>query len=132
LGSRSCSSSRPSAISFPSNCGAPPFLLAYGSRDATPAAYAIETLVPGYGDGPRPGDARAGTRQTINVSGARAFEQQELGGAARLEEVIDWKRRSLWGSLVLGVLILGGMAWRLVRQMDSDGTSPPRDASRSE
>jgi hypothetical protein len=101
--------------------GEPPFQLAYGNRDAKPAGYSIETLIPGYRDasGPRIRAARAGAQQTINVSGARALEQQELGGEARLKEAIDWKRWSLWGALVLGVLILGAMAWRLVRQLDA-------------
>jgi hypothetical protein len=103
--------------------GEPPFRLAYGNRDAKPAGYSIETLIPGYRDasGARIRAAKAGAQQVINVSGAKALEQQELGGEARLKEVIDWKRWSLWGALVLGVLILGAMAWRLMRQMDAGG-----------
>ena len=114
----------PHALVFAAR-GEPPFQLAYGNRDAKPAGYAIETLIPGYRDtsGPRIRAAKAGAQQTINVSGARALEQQELGGEARLKEVIDWKRWSLWGALVLGVLILGAMAWRLVRQLDSGASA---------
>jgi hypothetical protein len=45
-----------------------------------------------------------------------------------LKEVIDWKRWSLWGALVVGVLVLGGMAWRLARQLNegaaADATKP--------
>ena len=107
--------------------GAPPFQLAYGNRDAKAGGYAIEALIPGYSDAslPRIRAAKAGAQQTINVSGAKALEQQELGGEARLKEVVDWKRWSLWGALVLGVLVLGAMAWRLVRQLDS-GSKQPR------
>lgn len=115
--------------------GEPPFQLAYGNRDAKPGGYAIETLIPGYRDasGPRIRAARAGAQQTINVSSARALEQQQLGGEARLKEAIDWKRWSLWGSLVLGVLVLGAMAWRLMRQLDAGkSASPPADAPKSE
>lgn len=103
--------------------GGPPFQLAYGNRDAKAAGYAIETLIPGYRDasGPRIRAAKAGAQQVISVSGAKALEQQELGGEARLKEVIDWKRWSLWGALVFGVLILGAMAWRLMRQLDAGG-----------
>jgi len=100
--------------------GEPPFQIAYGNRDAKPAAYAIQTLVPGY-DGARIRTAKAGAQQTINVSGAKALEQKELGGEARLKEQVDWKRWSLWGALGLGVVILGVMAWRLMRQMDAGG-----------
>lgn len=115
--------------------GEPPFQLAYGNRDAKAASYSIETLIPGYRDasGPRIRAARAGAQQTINVSSARALEQRELGGEARLKDAIDWKRWSLWGALVLGVLILGAMAWRLVRQLDSGkSAAAPQDASRPE
>ncbi len=102
--------------------GAAPFQLAYGNREAKPAAYSIETIIPGYRDdaGPQIRAAKAGTQQTVSVRNAQALAQQELGGDARLQDAIDWKRWSLWGALVLGVLILGAMAWRLVRQLDSE------------
>jgi len=115
--------------------GEPPFQLAYGNRDAKPAGYPIETLIPGYRDAgaPRIRAAKAGAQQIINVSGARALEQQELGGEARLKETVDWKRWSLWGALILGVVILGAMAWRLARQLDTGSSaSTSKDASKSE
>lgn len=113
--------------------GEPPFQLAYGNRDAKQGGYPIDTLIPGYTDASlsRIRTAKVGAQQTTNVSGAKALEQQELGGEARLKEQIDWKRWSLWGALVLGVLVLGAMAWRLARQMDAGGGAP-RDASKSE
>jgi hypothetical protein len=100
--------------------GAPPFQLAYGSREAKPASYAIETLIPGYRDagGAKIRAAKTGAQQTVNPSGAQALAQRELGGEAQLREKIDWKRWSLWGALVLGVLVLGFMAWRLMCQMN--------------
>lgn len=103
--------------------GSPPFQLAYGKRDAKPAAYPIESLIPGYREdtGARIRAARAGTQQTVNVQGAQALAQTELGGEARRQEAIDWKRWSLWAALVLGVLILGVMAWRLLKQLDKRG-----------
>lgn len=115
--------------------GSPPFQLAYGKRDAKPAAYAIESLIPGYREdrgensgantGARIRAATAGTQQTVNVQGAQALAQTELGGEARRQEAIDWKRWSLWAALVFGVLILGVMAWRLVRQLDKPAAPPP-------
>lgn len=106
--------------------GAAPFQLAYGNREAKPTAYSIETMIPGYRDdaGPQIRAAKAGTQQTVSVRSVQALAQQELGGDARREDAIDWKRWSLWGALLLGVLVLGGMAWRLVRQLDS-GKKPP-------
>jgi hypothetical protein len=40
-----------------------------------------------------------------------------LADAARLREPIDYKKWALWGSLILGVLVLGWMAYRLSRRM---------------
>ncbi len=98
--------------------GAPPFQMAYGNRDAKNSAYAIETLLPGYKDdaGVKVRAAKPGT-QVVNVSAAATQAQKELGGESRLPEATDWKRWSLWGALGLGVLILGGMAWRLTKQL---------------
>ncbi|HEU0290749.1 MAG TPA: DUF3999 domain-containing protein [Burkholderiales bacterium] len=113
--------------------GAPPFQLAYGNREAKPAAHAIESLIPGYRDagGAKIRAAKTGAQQTINVSGAKALEQHELGGEARLKEAIDWKRWSLWGALVFGVLVLGAMAWRLVRQLNEGANaSAGKDAGK--
>jgi len=101
--------------------GKPPFQLVYGNRDAKPAAYPIAALVPGYDSGNNGMPANgAGKRQTITIVRAQPLKEQELGGAARVKDVIDWKRWSLWGSLVLGVLILGVMAWQLARRMGRD------------
>ena len=116
--------------------GAPPFQIAYGNRGAKPGGHAIDTLIPGYRDesATQFRVAKTGAQQTINVASAQALAQQELGGEARLKEAIDWKRWILWGALILGVLVLGGMAWRLVRQLESgrSASSPgaaPKDSS---
>jgi hypothetical protein len=115
--------------------GEPPFQLAYGNRDAKQGGYAIDALIPGYTDASlsRIRAAKAGAQQTINVSGAKTLEQQELGGEARLKDQVDWKRWSLWGALVLGVLVLGAMAWRLARQLDKgSGPSAPAGETNKE
>ena len=119
----------PHALVFAAR-GSPPFQLAYGKRDAKPAAYAIESLIPGQREdaGTKVRSATAGTQQTINVQSAHALAQTELGGEARRQEAIDWKRWSLWAALVLGVGVLGAMAWRLVKHLDKPGApSAPRD-----
>ncbi len=40
-----------------------------------------------------------------------------LGGAEQLRKPPDVKRWVLWAALVLGVVVLGWMAWRLSREM---------------
>jgi len=117
--------------------GSPPFQLVYGKRDAKAAAYAIETLVPGFREdaGATIRVAKASDAQKVNVQVAQALAPTELGGEARRLEAIDWKRWSLWGALILGVVVLGVMAWRLIKQLDKPTTassvdSPPeRDRS---
>lgn len=97
--------------------GEGPFRLAVGNRDAKPAGYAIETLVPGY-----KGDAalvvkRAaidGVAPPLAVPPAQVRQQS-------WQDVGDWKRWVLWGSLVLGVALLGVLAVRLSRQMATPG-----------
>ncbi|MEQ1813461.1 MAG: DUF3999 family protein, partial [Candidatus Nitrotoga sp.] len=103
--------------------GAPPFTLAYGNQGAKPAALAIESLIPGYREdaGATVRAAKASGNVTVNVQAAAAQGQKELGGAVRLEKQVDWKRWSLWAVLGLGVLVLGGMAWRLMRQLGASG-----------
>jgi hypothetical protein len=100
--------------------GTAPFQLAYGSRDAKPAAYPIATLVPGYKDeqsldaGPASPGARA---PNASIGLAQPGAPRALAGEAATRERIDWKRWLLWGSLVLGVAVLGVLAVRLGRQM---------------
>jgi Protein of unknown function (DUF3999) len=103
--------------------GAPPFTLAYGNQAAKPAALAIESLIPGYREdaGATVRAAKASGNVTVNVQAAAAQGQKELGGAVRLEKQVDWKRWTLWGALALGVLVLGVMAWRLMRQLGATG-----------
>lgn len=103
--------------------GSPAFTLVYGNRGAQAGSLPIESLIPGYREdaGASVRAAKTGAQPMVNVQATSAQPQKELGGAARLQEQIDWKRWSLWGVLGLGVLVLGAMAWRLVKQL---GASP--------
>jgi hypothetical protein len=109
--------------------GAPPFTLAYGNSSAKSGALPIESLIPGYRDegGSTVRAAKTSGNVVVNVQAAAAQGQKELGGAVRLEQQIDWKRWSLWGALVLGVLVLGAMAWRLMKQLGTSGNAGGTD-----
>ena len=101
--------------------GAGPFQLAYGNREAKAVAYAIDSLIPGYK-----------TETELKVKPAKLGNPVTLAGAARLREPVDYKKWALWASLVLGVAVLGWMAYRLSRQMarpqsPSPGRSQPVD-----
>ena len=104
--------------------GNPPFTLAYGSRDAKPSAYAIESLVPGYRRDADL-DAKVASTEADPVKSAQADAPAVLGGQKALEERIDVKRWTLWASLVLGVAFLGWMAWRLMKQMGGPAKPGP-------
>lgn len=106
--------------------GAAPFTLAYGNagnNSASAGALPIASLIPGYrvDGGAAVSTAKASGSVTVNVQAASAQGQKELGGAVRLEKQVDWKRWTLWGALGLGVLVIGGMAWRLVGQLGASG-----------
>ena len=60
----------------------------------------------------------AGQLTLADIPSARAGEAQMLGGPARLEppaEPIDWRTMVLWAVLVLGVAVVGGFAYRLLK-----------------
>ncbi len=102
--------------------GGGPFVLAYGSATAASSALPIQTLVPGYDTPAAP---------AIGTAAPASTDVTALGGAERLTAPIDAKRWLLWSTLVLGVVVLGWMAWRLSRQISSpaadDTPAPTRD-----
>jgi hypothetical protein len=110
--------------------GSGPFILAYGSSTALPAALPVRTLVPGY---------ETATAPPIGIAVAQGAEVVTIGDASVLKPAIDYKRWLLWSTLALGVGALGTMAWRLSRELKASSgvtTAPsgesaqaPRDAT---
>ncbi|HXK30035.1 MAG TPA: DUF3999 domain-containing protein [Candidatus Binatia bacterium] len=90
-----------------------PFQLAYGSGAAKAASYPIESLIPGYN-----------TEAEFKVKPASLGDPVTLAGAARLRAPMDYKKWAVWIILILGVAVLGWMAYRLSRQ-----TSKPSEQS---
>jgi len=88
--------------------GQGPFQLVYGSVKMQPAAYPVETVVPGWRNDQQP-----------TLPRAELLPERLLGGAAALRTGTDYKVWGLWGVLSLGVLLLAWMTWRLARQMSS-------------
>lgn len=102
--------------------GEPPFRAVFGNQEVPPAALAVHTIVPGYAaDKPLPalasrlGEVRV--REVVKPTGVEAARDY----AAQLDEKKLW----LWGSLILAVLVIVGMALKLSRQMPAPG-EPPR------
>lgn len=101
--------------------GEPPFRAVFGNKEAAPAALAVHTIVPGYAaDKPLPalasrfGEVRV--REIVKPTGVDAARDY----AAQLDEKKLW----LWGSLILAVLVIVGMALKLSRQMPAPGEAP--------
>lgn len=101
--------------------GAAPFQAVFGNPDAVSGAMPVQALVPGHAtDKPVPAlNARFGDVLT------REFPKQTPVESARgYLEQMDRKRLWLWGSLLLAVLVIVGMAWRLTREMPAPGEAP--------
>ena len=95
--------------------GTPPFLLAYGNVQAKPSTFPIEMVIP---PNTTIKPAQLEHVSTSGNSGEVTTKQIKLGGEPqRREPLIDTKKWALWGVLALGVVLLGGMAYRLVKQM---------------
>ena len=98
--------------------GEGPFRLAYGSHSAPAAAFPIASLIPGYN-----------TDKELAVKAVTLGEPVTLAGEKRLRAPIDYRKWALWASLILGVAVLGWMAYRLSRQVargESAGAEQPR------
>ena len=81
--------------------GTGPFLVAYGSASAAPAFADLHVL---------PLD--------LQIMPAALDSARELGGPARLQSVQAPNRKPLilWAALIVGVALLGWMAWRLFNE----------------
>jgi hypothetical protein len=90
--------------------GAPPFLVAYGKRQAQGVAWDMSALVPGYTE-----DGQG--QQHIAIGSARPEAPHLLAGESAIAEPRDWRRLVLWLSLILSVAVLAAMAVQLARQM---------------
>jgi hypothetical protein len=100
--------------------GPAPFLLAYGSATATGAETALDAILEAASLG---ADAAR-----VMPAVARLGPQRELGGRSRLvppAPPFPWRAAVLWAVLLAGVVALGAMAWRLLRE--TRGADGPRD-----
>jgi hypothetical protein len=110
----------PVSVAFVAS-GHPPFTLAVGNKDAKPVALPLLSVIPGYVDGNETKLAQA----TVDVANAIAAPIAPPTVLASVKEKVGApSERSLvlWGVLIAGVLLLGGLAWSLLR------SAPKKDA----
>lgn len=105
--------------------GQGPFTLAFGRRDAPPVQLPLATLVPGYRDGPE------NSFPVADIGPVRSAPPPAPPVLPQFIGDADPKTLGLWAALILGVLVLAGMAWRLARQM-KNGTAGGAPAAKQE
>lgn len=94
--------------------GETPFRLAYGSARTGQISLQDDSIASGLAEW---------EKQQIKPLPAQAGPSMESGGRQALKPRIPattWRKVMLWGALLSGVLVLAGMAWRLVREMGLD------------
>jgi hypothetical protein len=105
--------------------GEAPFMLAWGSTRAQPAAFPLDSLLRELaarpGSNPTISQARIGA--PLDLSGGDARRATPATRIARMWDG-DGEPWLLWMALGAGVGLLGWMAWRLQKQMGSS-PSPP-------
>ena len=86
------------------------------------AAYPIETVVPGWR-----------SDKQVELAQAQALPERLLGGPAALRPQRDYKTSGHCGPRsMVGVLLLGWMAWRLSKQMRAAKSPPVAPAEKKE
>jgi hypothetical protein len=88
--------------------GAPPFSLVFGSARVDPVRHNALLL-----------ELDQDPLRDLTSSAVQTGEPYEIGGTAALEQPleVDWKNILLWSLLVLASLLLGWMAWSLIKQL---------------
>lgn len=93
--------------------GTPPYRLAFGRSNATPASQPLGQVAPGFSAAElqQLALAQVGELQSTNAGALGESASEQATKAARQRTLL------LWGLLILGVVILGGMTWKLLGQM---------------
>ena len=101
--------------------GEPPFKLVFGNPKAVPASMLAHSLLPGAA-ADKPIEALAAKLGEVTT---RELPAETPAGTARgYFEQMDRKKLWLWGAMLLAVLVIAGMAWRLMREMPAPGEAP--------
>jgi hypothetical protein len=95
--------------------GTPPYTLSFGRADAMPASQPLGQVAPGFTVRELAGleQAQIGELQVLRPVTDAGSAAAEAGRAAQKRAFV------LWGVLILGVVVLAGMARRLIRQMNA-------------
>ena len=105
--------------------GTPPYRLHFGREDAAPVAQPLGQVAPGFSASElrQLELAQLGEVQAMNAGIAAESASEMASQAARNRQL------ALWGLLLLGVLVLGGMTWRLIQQMKAKSTEADKPSA---
>lgn len=103
---------RPHQVVFLAS-GSAPYTLAFGKHQAKAASFPLSTLLPGY----RTGDE---LKLPIASTGAIASRAPAADSASFMEKFqnMEWKPLLLWAILIVGVAMLGWMAWNIRKGLE--------------
>lgn len=95
--------------------GEGPYRLLLGNAKAAPVELPLATLIPGYSSE----QLRELPKASLLLAAAPSQQEQSQAGAITKEPRADWQRLALWAVLLAGVLLLGLMAYSLLRPRKS-------------
>ena len=100
--------------------GPPPFILAVGRADAETVQLPLASLIPGY----TPGAERTLPAARVDVASAATSPPSNLSRVSQALGAPSTRSLVLWAVLIGGVLVLGGVAWAVMRQLKSTDNPP--------
>ncbi|MEN9867187.1 MAG: hypothetical protein RL748_2777 [Pseudomonadota bacterium] len=97
-----------------------PYTLAYGRAQAKAGMQPLEQVAPGFSME----ELQRLTRISAGPEQAQTTPQAQKTAALAASEAANSRSLVLWGVLLLGVVVLGVMAWSLIKQLKNDGAGP--------
>lgn len=96
--------------------GTPPYTLGFGRADADNAALPLNQVAPNFSA------QELGQIEQVQTGALQAGSGGGNAESAALQASLAASKRSyvLWGVLLLGVLVLAGLTWKLVKQMGNE------------
>lgn len=90
--------------------GAAPYTLAFGNGNAKSASFPLSTLLPSY---------RTGDELKLPVATTGTLTSRTPEGTSFMEKLQnrEWKPLLLWAILIIGVALLGWMAWNIKKEL---------------
>lgn len=91
--------------------GSAPYTLAFGNHTAKSVSFPLATLLPGY---------RVGDELILPLAATGAIASRALDDASFMEKLqnSEWKILLLWAILIIGVALLGWMAWSIKKDIN--------------